>query len=123
MAGFIDIIDNQLYIAAIHSDLLECRLGDIPRLRGLTKIVQLALKTFSLAVYLHYPSQRCSYIIKKPIVVLGCTGVFVLVINMLEEHGYDNSKFFKELFDCLRIVSGFLFTYKFLKASLADIKI
>lgn len=115
MTHFIDIVDNQLYIAALQTDLLEYKLRSAPELRGLTKMVRLALKTFSLAVYLHYPSQRCSYIIKKPIVILGCTGVFVCGIDLLERNGFDNSKFFKETFDCLRIVSGFIFTYKILR--------
>ena len=114
------MVDNQLYIIALNSDFLDYKLRSVPELRGLTKIVRLALKTFSFAVYMHYPSQRGSYIIKHPIVVLGSTGAAVCCIDLIELNGFDDSKFFKSLFDGVRIVSGSIFAYKLLKITLQD---
>ena len=116
MVEFINILDNQLYIGAFHLDLLREKLDSGPLSNyTLTKISSVALKTFSLAVYLHYPSKRCSYIIKKPIVVLGFTGIFVCGTELLERQTSSRRCFFKEIFNYLRVVSGVMFTYDFLK--------
>lgn len=120
ITSFIDIVDNQLYMTALTSDFMEYKLRSVPELKGLNKIVRLALKTFSFAVYLHYPSQRGSYIIKHPIVVLGCTGAAVCCIDLIELNGFDDSRFFKSMFDGVRIVSGAIFTYKLLKIPIQD---
>jgi hypothetical protein len=59
-------------------------------------------------VYLHYPSQRCRYLLKNPITILTATGFFVGGSELLLKNRSGPVK-------GLRWVSAGVFIYNFLK--------
>ena len=83
-------------------------------------MVRVALKTFSLAVYLNYPGKKCCYIIKNPVPILGCIGGVVYGTDLLKRKGFDSGRFFNGVFSNLRMFSGVIFVYEFLKIPLQD---